>query len=78
MVEGDASAGEGVLDVVGDLVGVPVGGDGDGAAVAGGGEGGAHVLDDELGVAAAGRGQFSMSHHTDVLTAAYSPIAGRR
>ena len=53
VVEGDAGAGEGVLDVVGDLVGVSVGGDGDGASVAGGGEGGAHVLDDELRVAAA-------------------------
>jgi hypothetical protein len=54
VVEGDAGAGEGVLDVVGDLVRVPVCGDGDGAPVAGGGEGGAHVLDDELRVAAAG------------------------
>jgi len=54
VVEGDAGAGEGVLDVVGDAVGVPVGGDGDGAGVAGGGEGGAHVLRDEVGVAVAG------------------------
>lgn len=54
MVEGDAGAGEGVLDVVGDAVGVPIGGDGDGAGVAGGGEGGAHVLRDEVGVAVAG------------------------
>ena len=54
MVEGDAGAGESVLDVVGYLVGVSVRGDGDGASVAGGGEGGAHVLDDELRVAAAG------------------------
>lgn len=54
VVEGDAGAGEGVLYVVGDAVGVPVGGDGDGAGVAGGGEGGAHVLRDEVGVAVAG------------------------
>lgn len=54
VVEGDAGAREGVLDGVGDAVGVPVGGDGDGAGVAGGGEGGAHVLSDEVGVAVAG------------------------
>lgn len=54
MVEGDAGAGESVLDVVGDAAGVAVGGDGYGAGVAGGREGGAHVLGDEVGVAAAG------------------------
>ena len=54
VVEGDAGAGEGALDVVWDAVGVSVGGDGDGAGVAGGGEGGTHVLGDEVGVAAAG------------------------
>lgn len=54
MVEGDAGAGEGVLDGAGDAVGVSVGGDGDGAGVSGGGEGGAHVLGDEMGVAVAG------------------------
>ena len=37
MVEGDAGAGEGVRDVLGDGAGVPVRGDGDGADVAGGG-----------------------------------------
>lgn len=51
MVEGDAGAGEGMLDDGSDASGVAVGGDGNGAAVVRANEGGAYVLRDGVGIA---------------------------